>query len=141
MFELATFFYQYSNMDLRLLGQTSICAVVFFLSKSLLGIKVPMIWNFHLLRYSKILRSMIHWFLIFEFGLRTSQKEKERTFKNLQSLTWTPRSNVRITSIYRTWPVSRERVSLCCYRDQSNTSHQTLAWNCPGPRQQGVRSS
>ena len=31
--------YQYSNMALRLSGQTSIFGVVFFVSKSLLGIK------------------------------------------------------------------------------------------------------
>ena len=34
-------------------------------------IKVPMKWNFCLLFYSKLLKSMILWFAIFEFGLRT----------------------------------------------------------------------
>ena len=34
--------------------------------------KVPMIWNFRLLFYSIILKSMILWFVIFEFGLQTS---------------------------------------------------------------------
>ena len=33
------YMYQYSNMAARLSGQTSICGVVFFLSKSLLGIE------------------------------------------------------------------------------------------------------
>ena len=35
-------------------------------------IKVPMKWNFRLVFYSIILKSMILWFVIFEFGLRTS---------------------------------------------------------------------
>ena len=34
--------------------------------------KVPMKWNFCLLFNSKILKSMILWFIIFEFGLRTN---------------------------------------------------------------------
>ena len=37
-----------------------------------LPFKVLMKWNFCLLFYSKILKSMILWFVIFEFGLQTS---------------------------------------------------------------------
>ena len=37
--------------------------------------KVPTKWNFRLLFYSIILKSMILWFVIFEFGLRTSACE------------------------------------------------------------------
>ena len=36
-------------------------------------------WNFRLLFYSIILKSMILWFVIFEFGLRTSAYEFART--------------------------------------------------------------
>ena len=45
-------------------------------------IKVPMKWNFRLLFYSIILKSMILWFVIFEFGLRKSAYE---FFLELQS--------------------------------------------------------
>ena len=38
-------------------------------------IKVPMKWNFRLLFYSKILKTMILWFVILEFGIRTSAYE------------------------------------------------------------------
>jgi len=38
-------------------------------------LKVPMKWNFRLLFYSKILKSMILWFVIFEFGFRASANE------------------------------------------------------------------
>ena len=34
--------------------------------------KVPMKWNFSPLFYSRKLKSMLHWFIIFEFGLQTS---------------------------------------------------------------------
>ena len=44
--------------------------------------KVPMKWNFHLLFYSVILKSMILWFVIFEFGLR---KSAYKFFLELQS--------------------------------------------------------
>ena len=44
--------------------------------------KVPMKWNFHRLFYSTILKSMILWFVIFKFGLRTSAYE---FFLDLQS--------------------------------------------------------
>ena len=40
-----------------------------------LFLKVPMKWNFCFLFYSIILKSMILWFVIFEFGLRTSAYE------------------------------------------------------------------
>ena len=48
----------------------------------LLTLKVPMKWNFNLLFYSKLLKSMILWFVIFKFGLRTSAYE---VFLELQS--------------------------------------------------------
>ena len=48
----------------------------------LLCFKVPMKWNFRLPFYFKILRSMILWFVIFEFGLLTSAYE---FFLELQS--------------------------------------------------------
>ena len=37
--------------------------------------KVPMKWNFSPMFYSRKLKSMLHWFIIFEFGLRTSAYE------------------------------------------------------------------
>ena len=45
-------------------------------------LKVPLKWNFRLIFYSKILKSMILWFVIFEFGLRTSAY---KFFSELQS--------------------------------------------------------
>ena len=44
--------------------------------------KVPMKWNFSPLFYSRQLKSMLHWFIIFEFGLQTSAYE---FFLELQS--------------------------------------------------------
>ena len=40
-----------------------------------LQFKMPMKWNFRLLFYSKLLKSMILWFVIFKFGLWTSAHE------------------------------------------------------------------
>ena len=42
---------------------------------------MPMKWNFCLLFYFKILKSMILWFIIFEFGLRTSAYNFFSSFK------------------------------------------------------------
>ena len=45
-------------------------------------LKVPVKWNFSPLFYSRKLKSMLHWFIIFKFGLRTSTYE---FFLELQS--------------------------------------------------------
>ena len=45
-------------------------------------LKVPMKWNFSTLFYSRKLKPMLHWFIIFEFGLRTRPYE---FFLELQS--------------------------------------------------------
>ena len=50
-------------------------SIFFKIFKFRSSIKVPMKWNFRLLFYFKILKSMILWFVIFEFGPRTSAYE------------------------------------------------------------------
>ena len=57
-------------------------SIFFKIFKFRSSIKVPMKWNFRLLFYFKILKSMILWFVIFEFGLLTSAYE---FFLELQS--------------------------------------------------------
>ena len=59
------------------------CSVLLNSFRATEYLKVSMKWNFPLLFYSKLLKSMILWFVIFEFGLRTSAYE---FFLELQGL-------------------------------------------------------
>ena len=62
------------------------CTLDLTCSHFIIELKVPMKWNFGPLFYSRKLKSMLYWFIIFKFGLRTSMHE---FFLELQS--WTIR--------------------------------------------------